>query len=254
MKSLKSQVASLSNSKIGIVCKSHYSIPKKLNFKSFLGTSKIKRLMNMIKNAIIVLMAIMAVNACTSTKVSKTKSADTVTSNEPTVKDYVVGERWEYTWKTASEEKIRGEGKDIKEVVFFENGLGFSYGKDTVQITNPLAEKSATPNRDWPLEVGKKWRYESEAPNGVGDRMTIKQDAEVLSYGDVTVKAGTFKAFKIVYTGTVRNHKYSKNGAPSNDVWWYAPALKSHIKHTQDNGDVSTYSYVNELMRYSKPK
>jgi len=198
-------------------------------------------------------MVIMAVNACTSPKASKTKTADTVTE-EPTIKDYVVGERWEYTWKTSAGEKTRGEGKDVKEVVVYKNGVGFLNGNDTVQITNPSSEKSATPYKDWPLEVGKKWRYESETTNGVGDRMTIKQDAEVISYGDVTVKAGTFKAFKIVYTGMIRNHKYSKTGALTNDVWWYAPALKSYIKHTQDNGDVASYSYVNELLTYSKPK
>ena len=197
-------------------------------------------------NALLVILALLILSACNT-------SVKPITANEPTIKDYVVGEQWEYTYKSTSEGKIMNEGKTTKEVVVYKNGLGFLYGKDTVQITNPSSEKSATPNKDWPLEVGKKWRYESEAPNGVGDRMTIKQDAEVISYGDVTVKAGTFKAFKIVYTGTVRNHKYSKTGGPSNDVWWYAPALKSYIKHTQDNGDVSTYSYVNELSKYVKP-
>ncbi|MGK0316503.1 MAG: hypothetical protein ACI86M_002738 [Saprospiraceae bacterium] len=212
------------------------------------------------KNAIIYVSVILLFSACTNssktiaTEIVPKKAVDTVIANEPTIEDYVVGEQWEYTWKTTSEEKILGEGIDIKEVVVYKKGLGFLYGIDTIQITNPSSQKSATPNKDWPLEVGKKWRYESEEPNGVGDRMTIKQEAEVISYGDVTVKSGTFKAFKIVYTGTVRNHKYSKTGAPSNDVWWYAPALKSYIKHTQDNGDVSTYSYVNELIRYSNPK
>ncbi len=197
-------------------------------------------------NSLLAILVLLILSACNT-------SAKSISANEPTIKDYVVGERWEYTWKTSAGEKIRGEGKTVKEVVSYRNGLGFLYGKDTIQITNPVSEKSATPNKDWPLEVGKKWRYKSEAPNGEGDRMTTKQDAEVISYGDVTVKAGIFKAFKIVYTGTIRNHKYSKTGGPLNDVWWYAPALKSYIKHTQDNGDVSSYSYVNELSKYIKP-
>ena len=209
------------------------------------------------KNVILLVMILMTLNACTSNKASKTetetKTVDTVTE-EPTIKDYVVGEKWEYTWKVSAGEEIRGEGIDLKEVVNYKKGLGFLYGQDTVQITNPSSEKSTTPYRAWPLKVGKKWKYESESANNEGDKMTIKQDVEVVSYGDVTVKGGVFKAFKIVYTGTVRNHKYSKTGAPSNDVWWYAPALKSYIKHTQDNGDVSTYAYVNELISYSKPK
>ncbi len=197
-------------------------------------------------NTLFAILALLIISACNT-------SVKPVTATEPIIKDYVVGEQWEYTYKSTSEGKIMNEGKTTKEVVAYKNGLGFSYGKDTIQITNPASEKSATPNKDWPLEVGKKWRYESEAPNGVGDRMTIKQDVEVISYGDVTVKSGTFKAFKIVYTGTIRNHKYSKTGGLSNDVWWYAPALKSYIKHTQDNGDVFNFSYVNELSKYHKP-
>lgn len=197
-------------------------------------------------NTLLAILALLILSACNT-------SVKPITANEPTVKDYVVGEQWEYTYKSTSGEKIMNEGKTTKEVVVYKNRMGFLYGKDTVPITNPPSKKSATPNKDWPLEVGKKWKYESEAANGVGDRMTTKQVAEVISYGDVRVKAGTFKAFKIVYTGTIRNHKYSKTGAPSNDIWWYAPALKSYIKHTQDNGAVSTYSYVNELSNYVKP-
>ena len=205
----------------------------------------------MIKNTIIYVVATLIFSACSN--VPKPSTTEIVTK-QPTLSDYEIGEKWEYTYKSTSEGKIMNEGKTLKEVVAYKKGLGFLYGKDTVQINNPSSEKSATPYRDWPLEVGKKWRYESESENGVGDRMTIKQDAEVISYGDVTVKAGIFKAFKIVYTGTVRNHKYSKTGGLSNDVWWYAPALKSYIKHTQDNGDISNFSYVNELTNYSKSK
>ena len=112
----------------------------------------------MIKNAIIYVVAILLFSACTNSSKTKAteKAADTVTANEPTIKDYVVGEQWAYTWKTASEEKILAKGKDIKEVVVYKKSLGFLYGTDTVQITNPSSQKSATPNKDWPLEVGKK--------------------------------------------------------------------------------------------------
>jgi hypothetical protein len=197
-------------------------------------------------NTLFVFLALLLISACKT-------SVKPITANEPTIKDYVVGEQWEYTWKTTAGEKIRGEGITSKEVVAYKNGLGFSFGNDTIQITNPSSEKSNTPYRDWPLEIGKKWRYESETTNNEGDKITIKQDAEVISYGDVTVKGGTFKAFKIVYTGTIRNHKFSETGGLSNDVWWYAPTLKSYVKHTQDNGDISSYSYVKEVSMYVKP-
>lgn len=162
-------------------------------------------------NTLFVFLALLTISACKT-------SVKPITANEPIIKGYVVGEQCEYTWRICAGEKIREERKMSKGVVAYKNGLGFSFGKDTIQITNPSSEKNITPNGDWPLKADEKWKYEYETANNEGDKITIKQDSEVISYGIVTITGSTFKTFKIAYTGTVRNHKHSKAGGPSNDV------------------------------------
>ena len=43
----------------------------------------------------------------------------------------------------------------------------------------------------------------------------------------------------------------SLSGADETEVWLYAPAVKTFIKLTQDQGD---FHYVEELIECSKPK
>jgi len=53
----------------------------------------------------------------------------------------------------------------------------------------------------WPLQVGKTWSTQHTVtlyPSGT--KAPLKIDGKVESWGDVTVPAGTFKAFKLVWT------------------------------------------------------
>lgn len=53
----------------------------------------------------------------------------------------------------------------------------------------------------WPLQVGKTWSAQHTVtlyPSG--NKVPLKIDGKVESWGDVTVPAGTFKAFKVVWT------------------------------------------------------
>jgi hypothetical protein len=54
---------------------------------------------------------------------------------------------------------------------------------------------------DWPLVVGKRWSSSHTVTMHASGRTTpLKIDWKVDSWGDVTVPAGTFKAFKLVWT------------------------------------------------------
>ena len=55
-------------------------------------------------------------------------------------------------------------------------------------------------------------------------------------------------AYKIEYKGRMTNSRGFDGKLE--DIWWYAPAIKSYIKHTQDDGEGL---YVNELIKYSSP-
>ena len=84
---------------------------------------------------------------------------------------------------------------------------------------------------DFPLAVGKKWHF--SAPGLFRNyRVNYSYSSSVEGYEDVTTKAGTFKAFKLLRDVTIQN-KNSVVGRPSwTETVWYAPATKSAVKFT----------------------
>lgn len=168
----------------------------------------------------------------------------------PKIEDYSLGEKWVWKYKGVSGKgKVRSKGIDTKTIVKFKGELGMTVGKDTVLISDILKpNKSKTPRFLWPLEVGKKWKYETEFTSADGSNTGVySQDAEVLSYKKVTVAAGTFMAYTIQYKGGITTSKgvFSK----TDDVFVYAPEIKNFIMMTQDQDG---FSYTEELIEYSK--
>lgn len=199
---------------------------------------------NMIKKAIIYVVAILIFSACATAP--KTTTNDMATE-EPTLKDFKIGEKWTWKWQRSVDGEIRAEGNDFQEVVDFNGVLGFYNGNDTLKIATILNQKpSDTPLYDWPLKVGKKWKFEVEWENNEGTKGKTSQDVEVISFNKVTVAAGKFMAYKIVYTGRITNSR--GYNAKIEDIWWYAPIVKKYIKHTQNDGEGL---YINELINYS---
>lgn len=172
-------------------------------------------------------------------------------TQQPTLADYEVGEKWVWKYKgiTTSGE-VRSEGEDTRKIVSVDGELGMTIGTDTIPVTEIVKpEESETPKYDWPLKVGKKWKYENSWTSQDGTTGNQSQDAEVLSYREETVEAGTFMAYTIKYTGRITNSRgYS---ADEEEVWLYAPAVKNFIKLTQIQDD---FLYEEELIEYSKPQ
>lgn len=196
------------------------------------------------KNKILILLAVTILSACNDT----TKSGPT---HQPTLADYQLGEKWVWKYKgVTTEGEVRSDGKDTREIVSVGGVLGITIGKDTIPVSDIVKpDESETPKYDWPLEVGKKWKYENTWTSQDGTTGSQSQDAEVLSYKEETVEAGTFMAYTIEYIGEISNSRgYS---ADEKEVWLYAPAVKNFIKLTQNQGD---FSYVEELIEYSKPE
>lgn len=171
-------------------------------------------------------------------------------TNRPTLKDYTLGETWEWKYKGVSDKgEVRSNGVDVKTIVDFKGELGLTTGNDTILISDILKPNtSKTPRYKWPLEVGKKWKYERDFTSAVGVKGLWSQDVEVLSFKEVTVEAGTFMAYTIEYKGAITNSKglYVK----TDDVWVYAPEIKNFIKMTQVQ---EGFSYTEELVKYSNP-
>ncbi|WP_224488644.1 hypothetical protein [Robertkochia flava] len=196
------------------------------------------------KSKIVVLLGLIIFSACSG-------PTDSGITQQPVLADYQVGEKWVWKYKGVSAEgEVRSEGEDTREIVSYDGVLGMTIGNDTISVTDIVKpDESKTPKYDWPLEVGKKWKFENSWTSQDGTTGEQSQDAEVLSYREETVAAGTFMAYTIKYTGNISNSRgYSAN---EEEVWLYAPAVKNFIKLTQTQGD---FLYVEELIEYSKPE
>lgn len=196
-------------------------------------------------NYIAKLVLILAITFLASCK----SNPETTVTKQPVLTDYTIGEKWVWKYKGVTDEgEVRSDGTDTRKIVDFNGALGITIDKDTVLVSDMAKpEKSDTPRYKWPLEVGKKWKYEKDWTSQDGTTGKQSQDVEVLSFKEETVGAGIFMAYTIDYKGTVSNSRgYS---AKTDEVWLYAPEIKNFIKMTQIQDG---FSYTEELIEYSK--
>jgi len=202
---------------------------------------KIITVLNYIAKLVLVL-AISFLASCKS-------NLETTVTKQPVLTDYTIGEKWVWRYKGVTDEgEVRSNGTDTRKIVDLNGALGMTIDKDTVLVSDIVKpEKSDTPKYKWPLEVGKKYKYEKDWTSQDGTTGKQNQDVEVLSFKEETVEAGTFMAYTIEYKGTVSNSRgYS---AKTDEVWLYAPGIKNFIKMTQVQDG---FSYTEELIEYSK--
>ncbi len=194
------------------------------------------------KTTKIIFLALIILSACNN-------SVESTSTLQPVLADFELGEKWVWKFKgLSSEGEVRAEGEDTRMIVNTEDGLGMTIGNDTVALSEIVKpDESETPKYDWPLEVGKKWKYENNWTSQDGTIGSQSQDAEVLFYQEETVAAGTFLAYTIKYQGEISNSR--GYNAKVEETWLYAPALKNFIKLIQKQED---YYYEEELIEYSK--
>ena len=191
---------------------------------------------------IIFVVAITVLYSCSNETATVTK--------QPTLSDYSVGEKWTWKYKgVTTEGEVRSDGEDTNKIISVDGVLAMIIGTDTISIADIVKpEISETPKYNWPLKVGKKWKFENNWTSQDGTTGSQSQDVEILSFKEETVEAGTFMAYTIKYKGKITNSRgYSAN---VEDVWLYAPELKNFIKLTQTQDD---FLYVEELIKYSNP-
>ena len=152
----------------------------------------------------------------------------------PEEKDFKAGMSWQWT-QTNNHTKLE-ENKRTQTVVEEGGALKLKGEGDRTMSTafrfvgNPSAAK---PWRVWPLEVGKEWEYDETWETGRGGN--VRQVAKVVAYEDVTVPAGTFKAFKIEHKGNYVNPRMrGVVSVKQNDTYWYAPTALADVKHTRE--------------------
>jgi hypothetical protein len=148
-----------------------------------------------------------------------------------------VGDEWTYrwesergkgtfTWVVVREEVVNGEAEYVtvsgaRETYRRRSDLAFRL----TTLDGKVEERATPPTRNymWPLTVGKSWEYSytRERPlERVTDELIMAGVVE--REETVTVPAGTFPTFKLVYRNTRTRTVVGE--------WWYAPAVKSFVR------------------------
>jgi hypothetical protein len=73
---------------------------------------------------------------------------------------------------------------------------------------------------DWPLVVGKEMKSSYRMISATGASVAVQGQCRVENYADTSVKAGTFKTFRVGCA----------NSIGQTEVYWYAPALGIFVK------------------------
>lgn len=90
-----------------------------------------------------------------------------------------------------------------------------------VKGTQPLISWDPPLGWEWPLTVGKTWtRKQSATLHATKQTINFESTWVVESYEDVTVPAGTFKAFKVKYSDNIGNEAIN----------WWSPQVQGNAK------------------------
>ncbi len=174
---------------------------------------------------------------------------------------YCVGDTWRFSsGRVQRVAKLDGDG-----VVMTNPGIGvcpgcfwfFDQNLSLTRIEQPDGAVATTsmgfiPGGIWkywefPLETKKQWRIDG---SGLFKLIPFRftGDCTVEAYEDVTTKAGTFKAFKVVRQWVTVSAEYSAGTYRWYDVIWFAPAVKTVVKFKTTHMSVGTDE---ELVSYS---
>lgn len=178
-------------------------------------------------------------------------SATTALAQKAERPNWLVGDKWEYKSLQRNDgnrvsyfqheiEKItdgklmiRRSGKNAEGI--FTPGALLSYSADMNYMTQTGNGLSNTPDSqflNWPLENDKKfpaefsWANTSNAQAGKNDYNAVVSGPE-----DITVEAGTFKAYKITAKGfwNRRDQEFNGSGSAIQTIW-YAPEIKRWVR------------------------
>lgn len=132
-----------------------------------------------------------------------------------------------------------------------ENGEPLKLTPELNVIDSPRHSGSNPKALAFPLEVGKRWRYENHwlfKPKG--SRGSTVVDVAVVGHETVTVPAGRFDAFRLVARGSLHGTSpiNSQYAGETSETYWYAPTARAIVKSVAHNPYLGTSTV--ELVEY----
>lgn len=124
-----------------------------------------------------------------------------------------------------------------------ENGEPLSLTPELNVLESPRNKQSNPKALDFPLEVGKRWRYTTDWLFKLkGSKGSTIVDVAVVGHERVKVPAGEFDAFKLVAKGSLHGTSpiNSQYGGETTDTYWYAPTARAIVKSVRHNPYLGT--------------
>jgi hypothetical protein len=139
------------------------------------------------------------------------------------------------TWVITSVTSIGIEGT--------ENGEPLRLTRELNVLESPRTRESTPKALSFPLEVGKRWRYDSDwvfKPKASSGSTTV--DVMVVGHETIKVPAGEFDAFRLVAVGSLRGTSpiNSKYAGETTETYWYAPTARAIVKSVRHNPYLGT--------------
>ena len=161
---------------------------------------------------------------------------------------YTDGEYWEYNVKIVTDTRGGSRSDRLEEGTYRVEIKGGAIEADEVFSRGNVSVHGLSSKHKWlefPLSVGKKWKYKYHRQRRRKARW-LYPEVEVVSLETVTTPAGSFSAFKITREERRRSFAY-----------WYSPTTKSVVKfeYTRYNRDGEVRIHrITELMKYKVQK
>jgi Caspase domain len=139
------------------------------------------------------------------------------------------GDTYEYVIKDGYTDVEKSRGKS--DVVRIENGLVYMSNQDIYTLIGGTVKNRGNtfdpPRQDLPADefaIGKKWNVRNTQINPEGRKFLNEAEIKIVAYEDVTVPAGTFKAYKF------QMYSWNQFGNQTKLIYWTQPNWGRPIK------------------------
>lgn len=157
--------------------------------------------------------------------------------------DIRVGDQWQFAVYDSVPTRVPSRSWIVTAVTpagieATENGAPLRLTADLNVLESPRHSETNPGQLRFPLEVGRRWRYESQWTfKAKGSTGTVAMAVEVQARERVSVPAGEFDAFRLFARGSLGGTSPANSvyASDTTTTYWYAPAARAIVKSVHHN-------------------